>query len=145
MTTGTSTTLLNCATGTCRCTHGHVNDLVQSSTTAIVGARLSSPRLPPCLCTATGESLEDQGNLHLRHDRDVDDLVQIFDELQLWDLDCLHSCKRICWTCTTTSITLSMCCNGRISMVFCGISGPRESATTEMSTTAQLECPQTAR
>ena len=115
--------------------HRDVHNLVelQSSTTAIVGARLSGPaqqgHRPPCQCTATGESLEDQGNLHLRHDRDVDDLVQIFDELQLWDLDCLHSCKRICWTCTTTSITLSMYCNGRISMVFCGISGPRESAS----------------
>ena len=42
---------------------------------------------PPCQCTATGESLEDQGKLQLRHDKDVNDLAQAFDELQLWDLD----------------------------------------------------------
>ena len=42
---------------------------------------------PPCQCTPTGEPLEDQGKLQLRHDRDVNDLAQAFDELQLWDLD----------------------------------------------------------
>ena len=77
------------------------NKLSRPPRTATVGARLSPPRLnprtgpeqqghrQPCSCTATGESQEDQGNLHLRHDRDVNDLAQASDELQLWDLDCL--------------------------------------------------------
>ena len=65
------------------------NNLSRPPRTATVGARLSPPRQhsrdgpaqqghrPPCQRTATGESLEDQGNLHLRHDRDVVDVMSV--------------------------------------------------------------------
>ena len=48
------------------------------------------------------------------HQRTCQQPTSIFNELQLWDLDCLlTACTRgICWTCTTgTSNTLSMDCN----------------------------------
>ena len=66
-----------------------VDELRQVIDQATVGSRLSpttahnlldlqNKRRPPYQCTVKGESLwkSDQGNLHLRHDRDVNDFVQ---------------------------------------------------------------------
>ena len=66
--------------------NGHVNDLVQEKQTATVGSRLSSHRQQRICWTCTtnidhlvnvlqlGITVENHGNLHLRHDGDVDDM-----------------------------------------------------------------------
>ena len=70
-----------------------------------------------------------------------------FNELQLWDLDCLQqSAPELAGPAQQASITLSMYCNWRISMVIRTNGNCLCAKTEEMSTTlTQLECPQTAR
>ena len=123
-----------------------------------VGARLSSPRLhsetgpaqqgqrSPCQCTATGELLwfpeQDHGKLSLQHDRDVDDLVQIIDELQLRNLHSFLHCHNPS-TCCYTTTGVSTCPRTTpvgSTLVFCTVCtvGERRWSTTEKSTTLSM-------
>ena len=122
-----------------------------------VGARLSSPRLhsetataqqgprSPCQCTATGEFVwfpeQDHGNLSLHHDRDVDDLVQICDELQLQNLHSfLHCHNPSTCCCTTTGVsTVSKNCKTRRCMIT-GTSATLMNCTKKSSTTLSRYC-----
>ena len=81
--------------GTCRRNDRHVSN-VSSINVATVGTRPTSPHLHPNCWSCTTiidhrinvlqlKKLNDNGNLPVRHDRDVDD----DDELQLWRLHSL--------------------------------------------------------
>ena len=73
--------------------------------------------------------------------------TQEYDELQLWELDCLLHCTReLAGPARQTSNTLPMNCNWRISMVFRTgkTKGNCICATTEMSTTLTTRTAQLA-
>ena len=81
-----------------------------SPTTAHDLLDLHNKRRSPFQCTATGESLwkSDQGNLHLRHDRDVDDLhnwnvLRRRSDLNLRHLHCSRTPRRCLVTGTSTT------------------------------------------
>ena len=124
MITGTSTTIDELDHhGTCRCTQRACQRLcpeLQRLQVWELGCLLHARTREldrhnkdiTTLSMYSGESLEDQGNLHLRHDRDVNDLVKKFDELQLRNLYSfllvetqlhLSSQQRACPLCSRTA------------------------------------------
>ena len=144
--------------------NGHVDDHIrelqlssQQLDDCNVGARMSSPRLhsetgpaqqghrSPCQCTATEEFLwfpeQDHGNLSLHHDRDVNDLVQICDELQLRNLHSfLHCHYPSTCCCTTTGVsTVSKNCKTRRCMIT-GVSATLVNCTKKSTTTLSRYC-----
>ena len=94
-----------------------------SSSSALENCRTctTNKSRPPYQCTTTGESLGDRTKgicicattgMSTTWSKEVD-------KLQLWDLDCLLTAAHVlAGPAQQTSITLSMYCNGRISMVF---------------------------
>ena len=115
-------------------TTGMSTTLSKEERDATVGSRLSptpahelrtcNERRSPCQCTATGES---HGNLHLRHDRGVDDMPGklrtwrcTITGMSTWSKNCPRSTCRCTPTGMSTTVSENCTCrrnNGHISTV----------------------------